>query len=94
VVLEDLPTVDQSDFAILSVYTSECPVGYTGSDYASDCGNPIDASIYTALVNYGTVPNSTTLESALNEYGYISSPAWPRIITRSWSVPSRRRSAR
>lgn len=72
VVIEDEPVEIPADSAILSVYTSECPVGYTGSDYASDCGNPADASIYTAYVGYGTVPNLVTLESALNAYGYTA----------------------
>lgn len=70
--VDEGPTEDHSDSAILSVYTSECPVGYTGSDYAADCGNPADASIYTAYIGYGTVPNSTTLTSALNQYGYAT----------------------
>ncbi len=72
VVIEAEPVVVPIDSAVLSVYTSECPVGYTGSDYASDCGNPADASIYTAYVHSGGVPNLVTLESALNAYGYTS----------------------
>jgi hypothetical protein len=70
---EDQPTQDDIDSLPVSVeiVVAECPAGYIGSDFATDCGNPADASLYSGHLAYGTIPNSfVSLAADFNDYGH------------------------